>query len=518
MTSVLHLRPLQDDHLPSTIEILESGITFGRDDGNQVRLVGSRYPHVSGFHARVFIENGSLAVVDLGSKNGTFVNGRRVERAALREGDLVQFGGKLGPRFAVVHRDSQDSTLALLANSTSEGHARSGGPAGGSAGAAPGPSRSPGSSAGAPRQVRWVAWAIGGCVCVLLAVWAIRVFDEPKAVSGEDAEARLLERMNEILERRFRESEGRNATLLAKSEDERRQLAAERDRLLGKLAELEGQGTSESPESARLRRQLSDTQSQLQRRLPLPVDPVPDGAFAEVLRSVVLIETSTRFRTAGEGRLLHVVEGADESRHRLNLEDQGVPLTQRRTGSGFCVSPEGLILTSAHVVTSDEWARELPREWLLKPEVTLSVTFAGQATRVKAEIVRVAPSSAIDLALLRVAPFDGLSFITDFSLDRPVPAVGAAVRLVGFPLGTQIPHRGDEVLPSVFQGIVSRVVDPYLQIDAGVHPGNSGGPLVDADGHVIGVVTAVQIVSGGELLPGLGYAVPIRSAHEVWDR
>ncbi|MGE3163500.1 MAG: trypsin-like peptidase domain-containing protein [Planctomycetota bacterium] len=520
--SVLRLRPLQDDNLPVAIEIPESGTTFGRDEGNQVRLSATRYPHVSGFHARVFSDVTGVTVVDLGSKNGTFVNGRRVDRAELRAGDLLQFGGKLGPRFAVVHRDAGDSTLALLAgNSTAD---------------RPVPDRA-GASSPAPAAAAAVAergkrgrrrlrlgislfgvlvFAVG--VGVVLARWGGRLFDPGDATPPEASQVALLERINDILEQRFQESERRQRELLERVEAEGQSLTTERDRLVARLAILEERGDVDSPEGVELRALLAHIQDRLDRRAPMEVESLPEGEFSQVLRSVVLLETTTQFRDVVSGRILHVSEEAEGRPPLPNLDDRGAPLTQRRTGSGFCVAGDGSILTSAHVVAGDEWERDLPTDWQLRPEVRVTATFAGSSVRAPAVVVRVSPEPATDLAVVRVSPFPEMPFITGFRLDQPTPSVGAAVRIVGFPLGTQVPHRGDEVLPSVFQGIVSRVVDPYLQIDAGVHPGNSGGPLVDSRGHVIGVVTAVQVVGGGEILSGLGYAVPIRSARLVWSQ
>jgi putative serine protease PepD len=65
------------------------------------------------------------------------------------------------------------------------------------------------------------------------------------------------------------------------------------------------------------------------------------------------------------------------------------------------------------------------------------------------------------------------------------------------------------VFASSFRGIFSRQVGPWIQVDAAVHPGNSGGPLTDASGKVIGVVTRVQRIDESSIAPDMGYAIPV---------
>ncbi|MEM7260854.1 MAG: trypsin-like peptidase domain-containing protein, partial [Planctomycetota bacterium] len=87
----------------------------------------------------------------------------------------------------------------------------------------------------------------------------------------------------------------------------------------------------------------------------------------------------------------------------------------------------------------------------------------------------------------------------------------------GFPLGKKLIQDRDDVMKaSVFTGSVSRQVDAYLQVQSAVYPGNSGGPVVDADGHVIGVVTAVFTVDGGQIASDLGFFLPISQLRKIW--
>ena len=106
-----------------------------------------------------------------------------------------------------------------------------------------------------------------------------------------------------------------------------------------------------------------------------------------------------------------------------------------------------------------------------------------------------------DLALLKMEQaFDGVPTVGELSLETPEPSGGTEVFCIGFPLGRSVMQQGETVIASTFRGIVSRKVQSYLQVDAAIHPGASGGPVIDGAGKVIGV---------GSLWPG--YHDPPRS-------
>jgi len=159
---------------------------------------------------------------------------------------------------------------------------------------------------------------------------------------------------------------------------------------------------------------------------------------------------------------------------------------QRRIGSGVVVDANGYIVTNAHVVAG---ARSV--------QVVLS---QGRPRKVEATIVGVARE--IDLALLKVALTDlpALRFADAASVRQ-----GELVFAFGSPQGLQ---------DSVTMGVVSatgRQPDPdaptvYIQTDAPINAGNSGGPLVNAAGELVGINTFILSNSGGN--EGLGFAIP----------
>ena len=119
-----------------------------------------------------------------------------------------------------------------------------------------------------------------------------------------------------------------------------------------------------------------------------------------------------------------------------------------------------------------------------------------------------------DLAVLRAATVpDDLVAATLRSTHDLLP--GDRVIAVGFPFG---------IGPSVSAGVVSglkreyrspqgkRLLTNLIQFDAAVNPGNSGGPLVTADGEVVGIVTGILNPAGQSVFIGIGFAVPIENA------
>ncbi len=165
-------------------------------------------------------------------------------------------------------------------------------------------------------------------------------------------------------------------------------------------------------------------------------------------------------------------------------------------GSGFVIDKAGHIVTNFHVV---EGAREV------------QVSFSGN-DRIKARVVGIDPST--DLAVLQVGA--SARALTPLPLgDSDVVEVGDAVVAIGNPLGLD---------RTVTAGIVSALqreiqspngytIDHVIQTDAAINEGNSGGPLLDASGEVIGVNSQIATRSGGN--DGIGFAVPINTVREV---
>ena len=173
----------------------------------------------------------------------------------------------------------------------------------------------------------------------------------------------------------------------------------------------------------------------------------------------------------------------------------GQPAPERETvagGSGFMISEDGHVVTNNHVV---EGATEL------------EIILADGTTR-DAELVGTDP--ATDIAVLQVSDASNIAVAQWGDSDAMEP--GAWTIAIGSPFGL-----GGTVTVGVLSA-TSRVIgagpyDAFLQTDASINSGNSGGPLFDTSGEVIGVNTAIFSPAGGNV--GIGFAVPESIAQDV---
>lgn len=170
-------------------------------------------------------------------------------------------------------------------------------------------------------------------------------------------------------------------------------------------------------------------------------------------------------------------------------------------GSGFVISPDGYIVTNEHVAHN---------------AATITVAFMDGAT-LEARLIGSDP--ATDMALLKVDPPSPLPYLSFTEADQPIPGEWAIA--LGNPFGL---FEASE--PTVTVGVVSgvgrdfqpqenRVYRDMIQTDASINQGNSGGPLLNALGEVIGVNTFIYSGNGGSI--GLGFAVPAYKARDIVD-
>jgi serine protease Do len=177
-------------------------------------------------------------------------------------------------------------------------------------------------------------------------------------------------------------------------------------------------------------------------------------------------------------------------------DKDGLPRKVSSLGSGFVIDPSGLVVTNNHVIEGAD-------------EIIINFTDGTKLKVVK--ILGHDPKT--DLALLKVEPKKPLKAIS-FG-DSSGMRVGDWVMAIGNPFGLG---------GSVTVGIISATkrdinagpYDDFLQTDAAINRGNSGGPLFNMDGQVIGVNTAIISPTGGSI--GIGFAVPSNTAVQVLDQ
>ena len=215
-------------------------------------------------------------------------------------------------------------------------------------------------------------------------------------------------------------------------------------------------------------------------RASLEKEPLPSAAakaYEAILPSVV--------------RVIGLMSDGDDGEDRPEKRAM-----ERSLGTGVVIIDNGTILTNLHVVSGARKVR---------------VRFAN-GHESDAQVISVHPEN--DLAVLKADSLpDDLEAATMRSTSDLRP--GDHVIAVGHPFG---------IGPSVSHGVVSgmkrefrspegkRTLTNLIQFDAAANPGNSGGPLVTMDGHVVGVVTAILNPSEQRTFIGIGFAVPIENA------
>jgi serine protease Do len=164
-------------------------------------------------------------------------------------------------------------------------------------------------------------------------------------------------------------------------------------------------------------------------------------------------------------------------------------------GSGFIIDPSGLIVTNHHVIANAQ-------------QVTVTLS---DETVLPAQIVGLDPIT--DLALLKIEPKSPLPAVTwgDSSKARP----GDWVLTIGNPFGLGGSVAAG-IISAVARDIRSSPYDDYLQTDAAMNRGNSGGPMFNIAGEVIGINTVIYSPSGGSI--GIGFALPSALARPIIEQ
>jgi serine protease Do len=172
---------------------------------------------------------------------------------------------------------------------------------------------------------------------------------------------------------------------------------------------------------------------------------------------------------------------------------EGHPKGGAALGSGFIISSDGYAVTNNHVVQDAD-------------EVSVKTR---DGTEYKAKVIGTDPKT--DLALIKI---DSKTTFNYVKFSKTEPRVGDWVMAVGNPFGL-----GGTVTTGIISArgrdIGSGPYDDFLQIDASINKGNSGGPAFNLDGEVVGINTAIFSPSGGSV--GIGFAIPASTAENVID-
>lgn len=434
----------------------KSIIAIGRHPMNDLRLDAEKDLDVSGRHAEIRVVGGTASVRDVGSSNGTKVNGQPlVGERALFAGDVITLGGANGAslEYHVVSAEAPAPVAAPAPPATRL-----------SAPSSPAPTPAP-EPAKPPRRdttmriaeaveeqtgkIRRVVYGFGAAVVIigLGLVWLSRQNSAADRATIEQL-LRELQDQNAAIEQ-LRGSASANGLT-----NEVGRIKRERDSLLAVL------------------RSGGDQKAVTQRIAELNAQQTAAGAVSKVdyerineqnVRAVAFI----------------VVDHGND-----NIEG----------GTGFGVTRDGIVVTNRHVVQTDG------------APVRIAVQFHGTKRWLPARVLKVSTSD--DLAFLKVdgaGPFPMVVGVSSSAGVRP----GAPIAIMGFPLGNETAGMGGSIdtltaRATLTAGIISKSVPDILQVDAYVAHGSSGSPVFDQRGLVVGVVYGGPTEAAGRIV----YSVP----------
>jgi S1-C subfamily serine protease len=438
----------------------KSVISIGRHPLNDLRFDPERDPDASSKHAEIRILGDKATLHDLDSTNGTFVNGQRIAgERALFDGDLISFGRE-GPAVefhaAAARREAAPSRELAVG--------------------APVPREVQPAPQAAPRRdtVARIADAVQaqtgtlrrmviGLVALVvvgagLAYW-LGHRDSAVAQARVDELLKRNDSLSAMFEKTVGSMKGRVAGLdsaLAASKKETDQI---RSRIKGEM-EKGGEANVEDL-SARL-----DKAEKRQRALVSAGNVDYESIAAKNAPAIVFIAVQ---------------------------EANG----ENMSGSGFNVSPSGLVVTNRHVVQDAEG----------RPAKRVKVIFNDTHGAWKnAHVIKVSPTD--ELAFIKIDDAGTYPVVVGVARQSSL-RVGSPVALMGYPLGTSTAGMGGDInklnpKSTLGLGTVSKVLSDTLQFDAFAAPGSSGSAVFDSRGFVIGVLFGGQTESNGRIV----YAVP----------
>ncbi len=451
--------------------------TLGRHPSSDLQFDPEHDRDVSARHAAVFRQGGEYVVRDLGSSNGTWVNGARVRGdRTLEPGDRIRLGAR-GPELEFLLEetiglgspapDPPAGVAATARTSTPAVEPR------------PVPPRSP-------------------------------VLDQEQSTTDLKIRVEVARQTDRLRRRLFFAGMAVVAVLLAgigwlawSARQQRRALAEERDRLLARVDSVQAVLAAAAENASGLRAALDSARREAG---ALRVAIAGQGTSAEAISTLdsQVLRTLSRHDPLLQAARFDASDITSANGRAVVMVFVERPEGQRVVATGFVARTRGdtgWIVTSRHVVT--DGAGGAPGR--------IAVGFNGGTVSWRARLL--ALHGAADLALLRVVAWGHVFPVEELNL-APEPKAGEPVVLLGFPLGLDTQGgdwRRDGLRASTTTGTVASVAPDRIQIDGYGAAGASGSPVFNTRGQVIGVLFGGERDSGGRII----YAVPA-SALAAW--
>jgi pSer/pThr/pTyr-binding forkhead associated (FHA) protein/S1-C subfamily serine protease len=493
-------------------------IRIGRGKECEVRAVEGSEGIVSRVHAELSVgPSGGLSLRDVGSKNGTFLNGDRIQEAMpVRIGDRITLGPggpilvvegigtgpmKAAARPPVVQGMGQNTVMGLINNALAQ--AREERRRGGRGSTAFFKAVADEVGKDSSRKIRWLAVSIT-VVVLLLGGGVYGVYwllsqqvqqTEVERRSAEDSAREVATHLRQALDSARAEAAPAATvdslrTQLESAQARTNELRDALTRAQGALSQQLSAGESQRQASQRDLDRLRDQLTQAQKTAP------SSGTIDSLRRQMA----ATEAQSASLDARMRAIRGTDFAAIAQQNQAAVGLITVRfgkdlYNGTGFVIAADGYMLTNWHVVTDSGYPQ---------PDTTW-VTMADQSVSRYADVV--ASSQDRDIALIKIRDYQG-PYLTTIDWGGTKSRQGEPAALIGFPAGAGFARlRSSVVRTSMTAGIISRVTEDVIQFDGMTVGGSSGSPVFNSNGEVISIHRA-----GLPQAPGFALSVPIRHA------
>jgi S1-C subfamily serine protease len=450
------------------IEIFSKAyIGIGRHPLSDVRFDAERDLDVSSRHAAVVRKPDGYVLQDLGSRNGTYVNGQRISGdTVLNEGDAIGFGVK-GP--ALEFRLIDAAAEPLPTTAAEQAAVR----------------------VSAPREQ---FEAVAPAAHPRRSSTTMRIREEV-ARQTRSLRTKVLLALLGISVVAFtwvQWSDARAARQVAELQHRADSLRTQMTQLLGQF-----QNQMQSVRDA-----LRESQTEVARLRSALVTAGTTGDAAEIRRLRAQLD-----RAEARQRGLVGAAGVDYRALAQHNQDAVAMVLVRfgsddsYSGTAFAVDSQGTLVTNKHVLVGEEGDRT-PQE--------IAVKFSGSKQWFRGRLVGVAPDA--DIGILKVDIRGGTPRVQGLERDIRSLERGDPVAILGYPLGFDLPMRGEGLYavaePSLTVGTASKVLPNVVQVDGYGAPGSSGSPIFNREGRVVAVLYGGQTESNGKII----FAVPVQYA------
>lgn len=169
-----------------------------------------------------------------------------------------------------------------------------------------------------------------------------------------------------------------------------------------------------------------------------------------------------------------------------------VVMTEARTGTGFVISGDGLIVTNRHLIR--DWEYNATPGAATGQTTKIDVVFPGQRRddAIAATVYKLSAGPETDIAILKITPPPDMPVVQGLETEPAQINQGEDIAVIGYPLGMDLLNLtgSARIETSLSTGVVSRVTPSMIQLNIRAYQGNSGGPVLNRRGRVIGILTA----------------------------